>query len=155
LAFSDRVLRAAPPMGGAAALPRIRAQLAELVSDPQPGDAGVAARAALRALHRPAGVVLWFGDPASQALRAVAARHSVVVVLPREPVVEALVDASPETPHRFWTALAAERFLIAARERADSLRRIGVVVVSETPARLEAAVWAAVSRGSRANRRVR
>ena len=155
LAFSDRVLRAAPPMGGVAALARIRAQLAELVSDPQPGDAGVAARAALRALHRPAGVVLWFGDPASQALRAVAARHSVVVVLPREPVVEALVDASPETPHRFWTALAAERFLIAARERADSLRRIGVVVVSETPARLEAAVWAAVSRGSRANRRVR
>jgi hypothetical protein len=99
--------------------------------------------------------VLWFGDPASQALRAVAARHSVVVVLPREPIVEALVDASPETPHRFWTALAAERFLSAARERADSLRRIGVVVVSETPARLEAAVWAAVSRGSRANRRVR
>jgi len=34
-------------------------------------------------------------------------------------------------------------------------KRIGVVVVSETPARLEAAVWAAVTRGSRANRRVR
>ena len=155
LAFSDRVLRAAPPTGGAAALPRIRAQLAALVSDPQPGDAQVAARAALRALRRPAGVVLWFGDPAPEVLRAVAARHSVVVVAPREPLVEALVDASPGTPRRFWTALAAERYLAAARGRADGLRRIGVVVVSETPARLEAAVWAAVTRGSRANRRVR
>jgi uncharacterized protein (DUF58 family) len=155
LAFSDRVLRAAPPMGGAAALPRIRAQLAALVSDPQPGDAGVAARAALRALLRPAGVVLWFGDPEPESLRSVAARHSVVVVMPREPGVEALVDGSPGTPRRFWTALAAERFLTAAHERADSLRQIGVMVVSETPARLEGAVWAAVPRGSRANRRVR
>jgi hypothetical protein len=99
--------------------------------------------------------VLWFGDPVPEVLRAVAARHSVVVVAPREPVVEALVDASPGTPHRFWTALAAERHLTAARERADGLRRIGVVVVSETPARLESAVWAAVTRGSPANRRVR
>jgi uncharacterized protein (DUF58 family) len=155
LVFSDRVLRASPPVGGAAALPRLRTQLASLVPDAQPGDAAGAAKAASRLLRQPHGAVLWFGEPSSEGLRRLAVRHSVVVVMPREPAVEALLDVPPGTPRRFWTALAAERHLAAMQARADGWRRCGAAVVSETPARLEAAVWAAVPRGSRASRRAR
>ena len=155
LVFADRVLRAVPPVGGAAALPRLRAQLAALAPDAQPADPEGAARAALRLLRQPQGAVLWFGEPPTGGLRALAARHSVVVVMPREPSVEALLVAPPGAPRRFWTALAAERHLAAMRSKADQWRQRGVAVVSETPARLEAAVWAAVTRGPRASRRAR
>jgi uncharacterized protein (DUF58 family) len=155
LVFSDRVLRAVPPLGGVAALPRLRGQLAALASDDQPADADGAARAVLGLLRQPGGAVLWFGEPPSGALSALAARHSVVAVLPREPAVEALLDAPPGVPRRFWAGLAAERRLAADRVLADRLRSRGVAVVSETPARLEAAVWAALPRGSRASRRAR
>ena len=155
LVYADHVLRSLPPAGGPTALPRLRARLASLTPDTQPGDAEAAARAALRLLRQPQGVVLWFGGTPSDGLRALAARHSVVVVMPRESAVEALLQAPPGTPRRFWTALAAERHLASVREQVRALRRAGVAVVSETPARLEAAVWAAVPRGSRANRRAR
>ena len=155
LVFSDRVLRAVPPLGGMAALPRLRGQLAALAPDDRPVDADGAARAAVGLLRQPGGAVLWFGEPPSGALPALAARHSVVVMLPREPAVEALLDAPPGVPRRFWAGLAAERRLAADRMLADRLRRSGVAVVSEAPARLEAAVWAALNRGSRASRRAR
>jgi uncharacterized protein (DUF58 family) len=153
LVFADRVLRAVPPVGGVAALPRLRAQLAALMPDAQPGDVEGAAAAASRLLRQPQGAVLWFGEPSSEALCRLAARHRVVVVVPQEPAVEALLDAPPGTPRRFWTALAAERHLAERRAEADRWRQRGIAVVSETPARLEAAVWAAVSRGARASRR--
>jgi uncharacterized protein (DUF58 family) len=155
LVFADRVLRVVPPVGGAAALPRLRAQLAALGPDVLPADPEGAARAVSRLLRQPQGAVLWFGEPPTGGLRALAARHSVVVVIPREPAVEALLVAPPGTPRRFWTALAAERRLAGMRSKADEWRDHGAAVVSETPARLEAAVWAAVSRGPRASRRAR
>jgi hypothetical protein len=129
--------------------------LAALAPDDRPVDADGAARAAVGLLRQPGGAVLWFGEPPSGALPALAARHSVVVMLPREPAVEALLDAPPGVPRRFWAGLAAERRLAADRMLADRLRRSGVAVVSEAPARLEAAVWAALNRGSRASRRAR
>lgn len=155
LVFSDRVLRALPPAGGMAALPRLRALLATLTPDLQPGDPEVAAQAVTRLLRRPQAAVLWFGEPSVEGSRRLAARHSVVLVVPREPAVEALLDAPPVAPRRFWTALAAERHLAQRRAQADRWRQSGVAVVSETPARLEAAVWAAVSGGPRASRRAR
>ena len=155
LVHSDRPLGALAPVGGVAALPRLRGLLAGLVSDSQPFDAAAAARAALRLLRQPGGVVLWFGEPSPDGLRSLAARHTVVVVMPREPAVEAIAEAPPGSPRRFWAALAAERRLAARGEQAAALRGRGIAVVSETPARLEAAVWAAVPRGSRASRRAR
>jgi uncharacterized protein (DUF58 family) len=155
LVFSDRVLRAVPPLGGMAALPRLRGQLAALAPDDQPADADGAAHAALGLLRHRGGAVLWFGEPPSRALPALAARHSVVAMLPRVPAVEAFLDAPPGVPRRFWAGLAAERRLAADRVLADRLRSSGVAVVSEAPARLEAAVWTALTRGSRASRRAR
>jgi len=155
VAFSDRVLRASPPVRDIAATPWLRAQFAALVPDPMPADPQVAVRAALRILRQPGGVVLWFGDPPAEPLLALASRHSVVVVMPREQEVEALATADDPKPGRFWTALAAERRLAATRERAALLAARGIAVVNETPARLEAAIWAALPRARRANRRAR
>lgn len=163
LAFSDRVLASSPPAGGPAALPRLRARMANLAPDPLPSGPEHAARAAARLLRHP-GLVVWFGDPLCDgpeaaspppALRALAARHAVVVVAAREAEVHALAGASSGDPRRGWTALAAERRLAAARARAETLRRNGLHVVSATPARLESAVWSAASRRAPASRRAR
>lgn len=163
LAFSDRALATLPPLGGPGALPRLRSRLATLVPDALPAEPGAAARAAARLLRHP-GLVLWFGDPLCAepdaatmpaALRALAARHSVVVLAPREAAVEALAEAPPGEPRRGWVALAASRRLAAARDRAELLRRGGLRVVSAAPARLEAALWAAAPRPAPASRRAR
>jgi uncharacterized protein (DUF58 family) len=163
LAFSDRVLASLPPSGGPAALSRLRARMATLAPDPLPSGPEHAARAAARLLRHP-GLVVWFGDPLCDdpdakspppALRALAARHAVVVVAARESQVQALADPSSDDPRRGWTALAAERRLAAARARAETLRRNGLHVVSATPARLESAVWSAASRRAPASRRAR
>lgn len=163
LAFADRPLATLPPLGGPAALPRLRARLATLAPDAMPAEPEAGARAASRLLRHP-GLVVWFGDPlcadpaalaAPPALRALAARHSVVVVAPRETAVEALAAAPPGEARRGWTALAASRRLAAARARAEVLRRNGLRVVSAAPARLEAAVWSAGPRPGPANRRAR
>jgi uncharacterized protein (DUF58 family) len=162
LAFSDRVLASLPPSGGPAALPRLRAGMATLAPDALPSDPAHAARAAGRLL-RHAGLVVWFGDPLCDepdpqapplALRALAARHAVVVA-GREEQVHALTAPPAEDPRRGWTALAAERRLAAARARAEALRRNGLRVVSAMPARLESAVWSAASRRAPASRRAR
>lgn len=163
LAFSDRVLIASPPIGGPAALAQLRARLAVLQPDALPAEPAVAAAAATKLLGG-RGTVLWFGDPLCEApdtttvparLRTLALRHSVVVIAPREPSVEALLDAAPGGPRRGHIALAAERRLAAGRARAALLRRNGLEVVSETPARLESAVWAATRRTIHASRRAR
>lgn len=163
LAFSDRVLASLPPVGGPAALSRLRARMATLAPDSLPSGPEHAAHAAARLLrHR--GLVVWFGDPLCDdpdakspppALRALAARHAVVVVAASEARVHALADPPSDDPQRGWTALAVERRLAAARARAEMLRRNGLQVVSATPARLESAVWSAASRRSPASRRAR
>jgi len=163
LAFSDRVLASRAPVGGPAALARLRARMATLVPDELPSGPERAAHAAARLLRHP-GLVVWFGDPLCDepdakspppALRALAARHAVVVVAARETQVHALADEASDDPRRGWTALAAERRLAAARARAETLRRNGLHVVSATPARLETAVWSAASRRAPASRRAR
>ena len=163
LAFADRMIVTLPPLGGPAALPRLRARLATLTADAMPAEPDAAARAAARLLRHP-GLVLWFGDPlcadpgassVPPALRALAARHSVTVLVPREAAIEALAAAPPGDPRRGWTALAASRRLAAARARAEVLRRNGLRVVSAVPARSEAAVWSAGPRPGPANRRAR
>lgn len=163
LAFADRVLVASRPVGGPAALARLRSRLAVLAPDALPADPSVAARAAARLL-RARGTVLWFGDPLCDAprattvqapLRALALRHAVVVAMPREAAVEALAVAASELPRRGHIALAAERRMAASRARASLLRDAGFDVVSGTPARLESAVWAATRRTAHASRRAR
>ena len=163
LAFSERVLASSPPVGGPAALPRLRARMAVLAPDPLPSCPEHAARAAARLLRHP-GLVVWLGDPLCDdpdatspppALRALAARHIVVVVAAREAQVHALAELASDDPRRGWTALAAGRRLAAARARAGTLRRSGLHVVSAMPDRLGPAVWSAASRRPPASRRAR
>ena len=163
LAFSDRILASVAPIGGPGALSRLRAVMATLAPDALPSGPEAGARAAARLL-RHAGLVVWFGDPMCDdpralapppALRSLAARCALVVVLPPEPELEAMTALPPGTPRRGWTALAAERRLAAARVRAETLRRSGARVVSASPARVEAAVWSAATRPAPSSRRAR
>jgi uncharacterized protein (DUF58 family) len=147
--YAERVLASCAPGRGLPAVTRLRRTLEEVVVQPAESDP-IAAAVVIRGLLKHRALVVLLSDlddasagvPLARAVRLLAPPHLVLVAGAQSREISALAQREARSWIDPWVALAAAEHEARAAAQRLLLRRLGAPVVSETPERLEQALFA-------------